>query len=279
MGPGAQLSSVDDARAFAESVAGVLVRGGWSAPGWAPGATGDARADDAIGPLRDLGWDAVATDPELLPCAGLGAIELGRRLAPMWCVDALLGGAPSTGDLVRSLSPGSPTVLAREDGELVTRAVLDAQPLASADGLAVHRILSLGDRRSVDVAGWPVALDAWLAAGVGYLAGVGQGALDLTMDYVRQRRAFGSTLAALAPVQQLLAGAATAVRGVTLLASDAPGADALAHASEAIVGACAACHQVSGAIGYTLEHPLHRYSQRARALATWNEALVLITTA
>ena len=28
------------------------------------------------------------------------------------------------------------------------------------------------------------------------------------------------------------------------------------------------------AIGFTLEYPLHRYTQRARALATWNDALL-----
>jgi alkylation response protein AidB-like acyl-CoA dehydrogenase len=119
-----------------------------------------------------------------------------------------------------------------------------------------------------------VMLRAWLAAGVGYLAGVGQGALDLTVDYVRQRRAFGGTLAGLGPVQQLLADAATAVRGVSLLAAEAAGADALAHAGPAVMNACAACQQVSGAIAYTLEYPLQRYTQRARALAAWNDALL-----
>ena len=53
-----------------------------------------------------------------------------------------------------------------------------------------------------------------------------------------------------------------------------PDADALAHAGPAVAQACAACHQVTGAIGFTLEYPLHRYTQRARALATWNDALL-----
>ena len=113
-----------------------------------------------------------------------------------------------------------------------------------------------------------------MAASVGYLAGLGQAALDLTVDYVRQRRAFGTTLAALAPVQQQLAGAATAVRGVRLLAGEDPATDALAYAGPAVAEACAACQQVTGAIGFTLEYPLHRYTQRARALAVWNDALL-----
>jgi alkylation response protein AidB-like acyl-CoA dehydrogenase len=75
-------------------------------------------------------------------------------------------------------------------------------------------------------------------------------------------------------VQQLLAAAATAVRGATLLAAEAPDDDALAYAGPAVAEACAACQQVTGAIGFTLEYPLHRYTQRARALAVWNEALL-----
>ena len=139
----------------------------------------------------------------------------------------------------------------------------------------MHRVLELGEPVPIDPnTTGPNAKSAWLAAGVGYLAGLGQGALELTVDYVRQRRAFGSTLAGLAPVQQLLAGAATAVRGVQLLAGEHPDADALAHAGPAIAQACAACQQVTGAIGFTLEYPLHRYTQRARALATWNDALL-----
>ena len=75
-------------------------------------------------------------------------------------------------------------------------------------------------------------------------------------------------------MQQLLAGAATKVRGVRLLAGEHPSPDALAHAGPAVAESCAACHQVTGAIGFTLEYPLHRYTQRARALAVWNDALL-----
>ena len=138
----------------------------------------------------------------------------------------------------------------------------------------MHRVLELGEAVTVSSDAWQTASRAWVAASVGYLGGLGQEALDLTVDYVRQRRAFGSTLAALAPVQQLLAGAATAVRGVVLLADSCPDSDALAHAGPAVAAACAACHQVTGAIGFTLEYPLHRFTQRARAAAVWNDALL-----
>jgi alkylation response protein AidB-like acyl-CoA dehydrogenase len=152
--------------------------------------------------------------------------------------------------------------------------VVRCEPVASADGLDVHRVLELGEAVAVSADEWRTAAGVWTAAAIGYLAGLGQGALDLTVDYVRQRRAFGGTLAALAPVQQLLAGAATAVRGVRLVAADRPNGDALAYAGPAIADACAACQQVTGAIGFTLEYPLHGFTQRARAMATWNAALL-----
>ncbi|MGH2859129.1 MAG: acyl-CoA dehydrogenase family protein [Solirubrobacteraceae bacterium] len=288
MAPDAELSLRDDARAFADSVAGVLGRLGDLAPAWAAGEVSEEPPPAVARALEELGWSALGGDPELVAFAGLGAVELGRRLGPLAAIDGLLDGAPAVGDLVRTPVTDGVALFAVGD-EIVRRSVLRSEPLASADGLCVHRLLELGDGEPVDADGWPVALDAWLAASVGYLAGVGQGALELTVDYVRQRRAFGTTLAALAPVQQLLAGAATAVRGVTLLAGaglagerlaaerlagDGPGRDALAHAGPAIAEACAACQQVSGAIGYTLEHPLHRFTQRARALSAWNDALL-----
>jgi butyryl-CoA dehydrogenase len=262
-----------EARSFAESVAGVLGRRTPDAARWAPGEAPAGEWPEISALLDGLGWDTLADDGGLASCAGLGSVELGRRLAPVREVDRLLGGSPLAGDLVRALDSRR-LVIVREDGAVVRRSMLRAEACPSAEGLEVHRVLELGEPVPVDGEAWAVALKAWTAAGIGYLAGLGLGALDLTSDYVRQRRAFGGTLAGLAPVQQLLAGATTALRGLQLLAGDAPDADALAYAGPAVAQACAACQQVTGAIGFTLEYPLHRYTQRARALATWNDALL-----
>ena len=302
MPPTAGLSlEPDDARAFAESVAGVVDRHAPAARAWEPGALAPPKATELDAALGELGWDDLARDAELVACAGLGAVELGRRLASLDCIDRLLGGGPMAGDLVRSLGP-EPTTIIREDGAVLRAPVRRSEPVATADGLDLHRVLELGEPVEMPAARWRIAERAWLAAGVGYLAGLGQGALEMTQDYVRQRQAFGSTLAALAPVQQLLAEAATAVRGVRLLAG-AGGAtiasgetvasggtvasgetvaggetldysDALAHAGPAVAQACAACQQVTGAIGFTLEYPLQRHTQRARALTAFNDALL-----
>jgi hypothetical protein len=264
-------AGLDDARAFAESVAGVVERATPARAVWTPGEAGEPwpALDDA---LLAVDWAEDAGDAELIEFAALGAVELGRQGAPLHSVDRLLGGSPLFGDLVRCLVPDR-TALVLEDGPAL-RDVITAEPVPSADGLDVHRVAQLGPAAAIERSEWETARQAWLAAGVGYLAGVGQAALDLTVAYVRDRDAFGTTLAGLAPVQQLLADAATAVRGVTLVASADPGAEALAHAGPAISGACAACQQVTGAIGYTLEYPLHRFTQRARALSVWNESLL-----
>jgi butyryl-CoA dehydrogenase len=261
------------ARAFAESIAGVLDRHTPVKSGWAPGEKTAPERPELSALLDELGWSTLAEDPALVACAGLGAVELGRRLAPLRELDRLLGAGPMAGELVRSLG-AERVALVRDRGVPTRRRVIDSEPVATAEGLDVQRVLELSEAHEVSSNEWQTATAAWTAASVGYLAGLGQGALDLTVDYVRQRRAFGSTLAALAPVQQLLADAATAVRGVLLLAGDPADGDALAYAGPAIADACAACQQVTGAIGFTLEYPLHRYTQRARALATWNDALL-----
>ena len=60
-----------------------------------------------------------------------------------------------------------------------------------------------------------------------------------------------------------------------MLAREQPDGDALAHAGVAVAEACAACHQATGAIGFTLEYPLAPLrAQRARALAAWNDVLL-----
>jgi butyryl-CoA dehydrogenase len=272
---------LEDAREFARSVAGVLDRATARAerPPWVPGhPAGRGESSELAESLDAIGWDALAGDPALVACAGLAAVELGRRLAPLWQLDRLLGAAPAAGELVRCLPEHTDRAwVLRGTASAIERCpIAAAEPCPSAAGLDVHRIVvaECGPGEPVDPAAFAIARQAWLAASVGYLAGIGEEALSLTVDYARQRRAFGAPLAALAPVQQRLASAATAVRGVTLLAADAPDADALLHAGAAIAAACADCQQVSGAIAFTLEYPLHRYTQLARGLETFNEALL-----
>jgi acyl-CoA dehydrogenase len=99
--------------------------------------------------------------------------------------------------------------------------------------------------------------------------------LRLALEHARSRHAFGAPLAALEPVQQMLADAATLADGLELLSGDVPGADALAHAGDAAERAVANCMQVTGALGFTLEFPLQRAYRRARAARAWADAALL----
>jgi alkylation response protein AidB-like acyl-CoA dehydrogenase len=147
-------------------------------------------------------------------------------------------------------------------------------PVAYGDAQGVRRVLARRLVAQLEARDAAVRTTAWTAASAGYLAGLGEWALETATGHARGRRAFGSTLAALAPVQQRLADAATATGGLSLLAHAAPGRAALAHAGAAAVEVTAACQQVVGAIGFTLEFPLQRAYRRARAVQLWADAFL-----
>jgi alkylation response protein AidB-like acyl-CoA dehydrogenase len=269
--PAASVVGSDEQRAFAESVATAAERAlGGRVPDWRPGEPSDDRDPDLDQALADAGWLSVAEDPELLPFAGPAAIELGRRLAPLNVIDALLSGPLLAGELVRYGGSGRGAALAPDR---ITRFRLAReQPVAYGDAIGVHCVAACVQAEPLQGPQAGQRIAAWIAASVGYAAGVGEFAVRLTTDYARQRRAFGTTLAGLAPVQQMLADAATTVRGLVLLSFDRPGPPALAYAGPALCQVTATCQQVTGAIGFTLEYPLQRAHRRARALALWSEA-------
>ena len=251
-----------EAPAFAEAVGMAADRTLAAAEPWLPGAAQDDSNPALSAALAEMGWLDVADGPELLPLVAPAALELGRRLAPLGELDALLGGSPLAGDLVRY---GAATAV---DPEGAQWAIDRAEPVPYGDALGVQRVL---ERDAVGRAS-ETGLAAWIAATTGYLAGLSEWALGVALDHAKGRKAFGSTLAALAPVQQQLADAATAARGLRLLAYDSPGRAALTHAGVAAIDVTAACQQVAGAIGFTLEFPLQRAYRRARAVQLWADA-------
>ncbi len=118
------------------------------------------------------------------------------------------------------------------------------------------------------------------------IAGAMERILDLTIEHVQGRVQFGRPLARFQAVQQMVAVMAshTAVVGVaadTAIAAvesvlarkggDATfmAASAKARASEACYEVTRIAHQLHGAIGYTREHDLHRFTRR---LWVWRDA-------
>src|SRR5581483_11302855 len=66
----------DEARTFAESVAGVVDRATPARAGWAPGQVSEPWPQ-LEGALQAVDWAEVATDAGLVDFAALGALELG----------------------------------------------------------------------------------------------------------------------------------------------------------------------------------------------------------
>ena len=258
---------VDEIRAFATSVRGSLERHP-PEDAWRPGVHADDRSSELRHALTDLGWDEVGTGVELLPFVAPAAVELGRRFAPLDLVDSLLGGALAADGLARYAAEGDRLVFLQGGGVRV-RTALSLEPIAYGDALAVQRILAAEDGVSLADEEAAARRSAWVAASVGYLAGISAEAVRLATEHAVSRHAFGRPLAALDPVQQHLATAATLADGATLLAEDVPGPAALAYAGDAACRVTALCQQVVGAIGYTLEFPLQRAFRRARAARLW----------
>jgi hypothetical protein len=264
--------SADEAAQFAATVAALAGRCSQPDP-WTPGAAvcdANTALEEALG---EAGWGELGHDPDLLPLAAPAGAALGRAFAPLAPADALLGGALRVGPLARYASAGGPTAEPRS-GTVVTGVVEAIHPVAYTDALGVAAVTVSGERRLSDDEA-RVRFSAWVAASTGYLAGMSEEALRLALEHARARRAFGGSLSALEPVQQMLADAATLVDGLTLLAAGSPRADALAHAGDAAERAVAICMQVTGALGFTLEFPLQRAYRRSRSARAWAESVLI----
>jgi alkylation response protein AidB-like acyl-CoA dehydrogenase len=113
----------------------------------------------------------------------------------------------------------------------------------------------------------------WRIALAAEVAGAIDGALRFTIDYVSQRQQFGRPIGAFQAVQHRLAEVAVACEATRWLAFRAASSgsveDALiacGYAQDMARVATRDLHQFNGAIGLTLEHPLHLWTYRARAL-------------
>ena len=262
-------ASVAEAADFAETVAALVARHAPADP-WRPGAAVSDADPDLDGALAEAGWDDLAGDSATLPVVGPAAAGLGRAFASLAPVDRLLGGALRCGSLVRYAESATAFVEPRT-GRLELTVGAGVTPLAYTDAFGVARVES---EASEVIEGEEAKrrMAAWTAASTGYLAGLAEQSLRLATEHARSRRAFGGTLDALEPVQQMLADAATLADGLLLLADDQPGTEALGHAGEAAERVTAIAMQVTGALGFTLEFPLQRAYRRSRAARAWADA-------
>ena len=120
---------------------------------------------------------------------------------------------------------------------------------------------------------------AQLAAHALEAVGIGSRAVEMAVAYIGEREQFGKKIGTYQAVSHPVVDAYVAVELARSLAywaalcitTDAPQADAACaaanvQATEAAVRACETSIQVHGGIGFTFEHPLHRYYKRALEL-------------
>lgn len=252
--------------AFGESVRSALA--GYRPPAWTPGAVVDDRDPTLGARLAAVGLgEAAEAGRGFVAAAGR---ELGRSLAPLALFDELVAGehALAASGFARYTQGRSAALDLREEGAFVVP-LEGVLPQPALDGQGFAYLSGEGEE-----APFP-DLQAWMAFHVAYLGGLADSALSLTVDHARSRIQFGRPLLGLAPVQQALADAATLARGLELLAweerdDEWPG---LAYAGQAACRVCEIAHQVHGAIGFSLEAPVHSFFRRAHATRLFTVAV------
>ena len=217
--------------------------------------------------------------PALARVAGQGTADSGTvklrgrisAVADALPADVLLvpaDGVPSAVYLVEANAPG-----------------VHRTPLVSLDMTRQLCDITLDDAPARQVAvgtAAEAAVSAGIAAGAAVLAaeqlGLAQRCLDLTVEYVKERRQFARQIGSFQAVKHRLAdlwatiaqARAASRYAAACLADgdpDAPVAVALAKSAccDAAVTAAQECVQLHGGIGFTWEHPTHLYLKRAKA--------------
>ena len=250
---------------------------------------GDLGFDPDVWPqLLKMGW--LDDSLELTDLAVL-CEEAGYGLLPAPFVTTVALAAPFIGSAERpasvvrdGLAPDGAAVELLVAGDRVLEAAAcTVTPLDSVDRLRRYAQVELPAE-----GGEPVTstADATLRAGA-LLAceavGVTQRALDLALEYVKQREQFGRVIGSYQAVAHKVADIYVQLELARSLAywaawaveaGDPNAAVAVAAArsasSEAAVLGCESAIQAHGGIGFTWEHPLHRLYKRAQWIASWD---------
>jgi alkylation response protein AidB-like acyl-CoA dehydrogenase len=267
------------------------------------------------GTLADIGVTSMVAPPELggtgsgLLDVALVAEELGRFVAPVpllehWAALRLLMRAEAkshVASLVESraaatiaprparsgrfeLVPGGAvcqTVLGLEENRLVAAtgepgtalANLGSTPVAHRDAAGAEGLAEGAHAQELFVR----ALDDLRCLMAAALAGVARRALEMAVEYVKEREQFGVAIGSFQTVSHKLADIATEVDGAELLAREAAWSSdegesrasvlapmAFGFASEVAQHAVDACLHFHGGYGFTLEYDIQLYFRRAK---------------
>jgi alkylation response protein AidB-like acyl-CoA dehydrogenase len=128
--------------------------------------------------------------------------------------------------------------------------------------------------------GWPIVKDILQKAAIGKCAemvGGAQAALDMAVNYAKERVQFGRPIGSFQAIQHYCANMAMDVSGSRFVTYKAAwrvseglpaaldAAMAKAWVSEAYGRVALSAHQIFGAIGFTMDHDIHLYYRQAKA--------------
>jgi hypothetical protein len=232
----------------------------------------DCAAEETLGPVTAAAMTyRLASLPVAVECAASSMLrpryapDLPRPLA------VVESGAKHA---VRFLPVARSVIALGTDG--IQAATLSANAVDPVDSLFAYPMGVLNatalDWKPIDAE--PEAVrNAWRVAVAAEIAGALKGGLDAVVAHVRQRHQFGRPLGSFQAIQHRLAGAAAKIEAaywLTLKAAQnigpADAATALGYVQEASTRVVYDLHQFMGAMGLTLEHPLHRWTYRVRLL-------------
>jgi alkylation response protein AidB-like acyl-CoA dehydrogenase len=254
-------------------------------------ADSDAGWDSASwGELAQLGWLGVSLAEEE-GGAGLGFLEeavlleeLGRALYPGPYFSTIALALPALGPQDRAqVATGEVRWSAQVDGLVPDLALVDRVVTAGGAVDAAGETVPTMDAtrrlgRLATAAGDATVDRPRLRTALALEAvGVAQRALDWGVEHANERQQFGKAIGVYQAVSHSLVDAFMATELARSLAywaawcvaeadDQAPiaAAAAKAYAAEAAVSACERAIQVHGGIGFTWEHPLHRFYKRAQ---------------
>jgi hypothetical protein len=234
---------------------------------------------DAV--LADLGWlEMLAAEPRDAVAIVFRALGTGHATATALddVVVAGLGHAPRPELAVllpRFASwdpPGAPgpAAVAIPVAELRVTAIEGIDPQAGLCSVSMERAAGSGE--SLDPGAWDTAVAWGRYAVAAQIAGACRAMLDLARTHALERVQFGKPVARFQAVRHRLAEAYVAVEALDAAISAVDPSDPMTAAlAKAVAGRSAGtvtrhCQQILAGIGFTTDHPFHRYFKRTLAL-------------
>jgi hypothetical protein len=242
--------------------------------GWWDALSADRRA--AVSTLFELQGRANATSSSLdMVMADALGVDAAVVLPPLGSVDP-----PGKNGAICGLGTGAlqrrhrAAVATGDSLVVVDTTGLTLRPVGGLDpAMGIVEVSAEGLRAATQSASWATAVAAGQLALAHELVGASRAMLQLARDHATERIQFGRPIAAFQAVRHRLAESLVAIEAADAAVAAAWDVESPVNAAlaKAIAGRSARtaarhCQQVLAGIGFTTEHPFHRYLRRTLVL-------------